>query len=209
MNPENIKAVVFDCDGVLFDTTDANRTYYNEVLASFGKPSLTQEQFVNVHMFTVRQAIEYLFSEEKNLEPVFMRLKQIGYHKFVRYMKMEPGLMDLLKALKKNGYIRAIGTNRTDTMAKVLEDYHLSDSFEMVVTAADVKKPKPDPEQLLQIKNRFFLDPEQMIFVGDSTYDEQAARHAGCWFIAFKNSLLKADLHVCSMDDIGRFLGIN
>lgn len=205
---EKIKAVIFDCDGVMFDTSDANRTYYNEVLAYFGKPALTQEQFVNVHMFTVKQAIEYLFPEEQNLDRVFMRLQEIGYHKFIRYMKMESGLISLLKALKSNGYIRAIGTNRTNTMAKVLEDYNLADYFEMVVTAADVEKPKPDPEQLLKIKERFFLDSEQMIFVGDSDYDQQAARSAGCWFIAFKSPLLEADLHVKSMDEIAKFLSI-
>ena len=45
-----IRAVVFDCDGVMFDTADANRIYYNRVLERFGKPPLNQEQFINVHM---------------------------------------------------------------------------------------------------------------------------------------------------------------
>ena len=38
MDPSKIKAVVFDCDGVMFDTADANRRFYNEVLETFHKP---------------------------------------------------------------------------------------------------------------------------------------------------------------------------
>jgi len=57
MDISKIKAVVFDCDGVMFDTAVANRKYYDEVLQAFGKSALNDEQFVNVHMMTVKGAI--------------------------------------------------------------------------------------------------------------------------------------------------------
>jgi HAD superfamily hydrolase (TIGR01509 family) len=204
-----IKAVVFDCDGVMFDTAMANRKYYDEVLQNFDKPALNEEQFINVHMMTVEEAIAYLFPEMADLSSVYDCLKNIGYHKFIPYMIMEKGLKELLIKLKDNGYIRGIGTNRTNSMEQVLEDFHLEDYFEVVMTAAKVKKPKPDPEQLLLIMEQFKLKPDEILFIGDSDYDRLAAARAKVGFAAFKNPDLKADFNVQSMDEIARIFQIN
>lgn len=200
---------MFDCDGVMFDTALANRKYYDEVLSGFGKSPLSPEQFVNVHMMTVTSAIEYLFPDMEDLTPVYESLKNIGYHKFIKYMEMEKGLVELLVKLKEKGLIRGIGTNRTNTMEKVLADFDLEPYFEVVITAAKVKHPKPDPEQLLVIMDQFDLTPDQMLFVGDSDYDRLAALGAGVGFIAFKSPDLKADWNVDSMDEIAEILEIN
>jgi HAD superfamily hydrolase (TIGR01509 family) len=208
MNLSQIKAVVFDCDGVMFDTAAANRKFYDQVLAHFQKPPLTDEQFVQVHMMTVADAISYLFSDMADHEPVIRCVKQIGAHNFIQYMEMADGLRDLLETLSSSGYIRAVATNRTDTMGKVLEDFGLESLFDMVVTAADVTQPKPYPEQLEKIMARFSLRPEQVLFIGDSTYDHQAARAAGTVFAAFRQPLLEADLHAKAMADIAAALRI-
>lgn len=204
-----IKAVVFDCDGVMFDTALANRKYYDEVLTFFQKPVLNEEQFINIHMMTVKEAIEYLFPEIEDLSSVYECLSHIGYHKFIDYMVMEEGLQELLEGLKKKGYIRGIATNRTNTMEKVLEDFHLQDCFEVVVTAATVKHPKPDPEQLLLIMKKYRLKPDEILFIGDSEYDRQAAVSAKVRFAAFKNPGLKADVNVNSMNEIAGILQID
>jgi HAD superfamily hydrolase (TIGR01509 family) len=202
MDISTIKAVVFDCDGVMFDTALANRKFYDEVLAKFDKPPLTDVQFVNVHMMTVGEAIQYLFPEKENHKAVFSCLKQIGYAKFIPFMKMEEGLVRLLERLKEKGFIRAIATNRTNTMEQVLQDNDLESYFEMVVTSADVEKPKPDPEQLIKIMAAFQLSPTEVLFIGDSEYDQRAAQSAGTWFAAFKQPKLTADIHVTAMADI-------
>jgi len=204
-----IKAVVFDCDGVMFDTAVANRKYYDEVLKRFDKPALNEEQFVNIHMMTVMNAIEYLFPEMDDLSRVYDSLKNIGYKKFIKHMSMEEGLKELLIKLKDNGYIRGVATNRTNTMEKVLEDFDLEEYFEVVMTAAMVKKPKPDPEQLFLIMERLELKPDEILFIGDSDYDRQAAASAKVGFAAFKNPKLKADFNVETMDDVAMILQIN
>jgi HAD superfamily hydrolase (TIGR01509 family) len=145
----------------------------------------------------------------EDLTRVYDCLKHIGYPKFIRYMTMEKGLKELLISLKNKGYIRGIGTNRTNTMEKVLEDFHLEDYFEVVVTAQTVKNPKPDPEQLLLIMKKFNLKPVEILFIGDSEYDQQAAVRAKVWFAAFKNPALPADVNVNSMDEIAKILQIN
>lgn len=209
MKTGRLKAVIFDCDGVLFDTADANRRYYNEVLEKFGKSPLTDDQFQKVHMYTVKQALEFLFPERDNLEDVFRCLKEIGYRKFIAYMRMAPGLRDLLSRLRAAGYITGVATNRTDTMAKVLADNNLSSEFDIVVTAADVENPKPAPDQLEKIMKRFNIKPAEILFAGDSSFDMLAAERAGAVFVAFSNPDLRADHHVERMDEIGEILQIN
>jgi HAD superfamily hydrolase (TIGR01509 family) len=208
MNLSRIKAVVFDCDGVMFDTALANRKFYDQVLDHFNKPPLTDAQFIQVHMMTVKDAVSYLFPEFSDHEPVFRCVKQIGAHNFIQYMEMAKGLKELLTDLSSSGYIRAVATNRTDTMPRVLKDFHLTDHFDMVVTAADVTYPKPHPEQLEKIMARFSLQPDQVLFIGDSVYDQQAARAAGTVFAAFRQPKLDADLHAQAMADIAAALGI-
>lgn len=209
MDISKLKAVVFDCDGVLFDTARSNRKFYDEILAAFGKPNLTQEQFVMVHMMTVGAAIEYLFPDFEDPGPVYEKIKEIGYAKFIPYMEMEKGLPKLLEQIQKRGWIRAIATNRTNTMESVLVDNNMTRDFEMVVTAADVDHPKPAPDQLKKIMAAYGFSPEEIIFVGDSEYDQRAAYSAGTWFIAFKQSGLDAHFHVRSMSEIGKLLRIN
>ncbi len=209
MDVSKIKAIVFDCDGVMFDTAVANRKYYEEVLNEFNKPQLTDEQFTNIHMMTVKAAIEYLFSEMADISKVYDCLKNIGYHKFIEYMRMEKGFEKLLGLLKDNGYIIGIATNRTDTMENILKYFNLEKYFDIVMTAAKVKNPKPDPEQLLIIMEKFQLNPDELFFIGDSQYDGQAAERAKVRFAAFKNSDMKADFNVDSMDEIARILHIN
>lgn len=209
MNLNILKAVIFDCDGVMFDTAEANKKFYNELLEYFGKAELTDKQFIKVHMFTVFQALEYLFPEMETLDKVYKRIKKIGYNKFIKYMRMETGFKKLLSELKNNGYIRGVATNRTDTMDKVLNDNNLTNDFDIVVTAADVESPKPAPDQLIKIMNHFDIKKDEILFIGDSEYDELAASNAGTLFAAFKNSSLKADFHFESMNQIGEILGIN
>ncbi len=208
MEIENIKAVVFDCDGVMFDTADANRMYYNDILRHFGKADLTDDQFKKVHMYTVKEALEYLFPEMDSLYEVYNYMSGVGYDRFIPHMKIEPGLRELLESLKLKGYIRAVATNRTNTMPIVLKEHKLENQFDMVVTAADVKNPKPEPDQLLKIMSAFNLESDNVIFIGDSQYDAIASFKAGTFFIAFKNKMLDADFHVDSMDEIGEILNI-
>ncbi|MCP4673328.1 MAG: HAD-IA family hydrolase, partial [Desulfobacula sp.] len=141
-----------------------------------------------------------------DLSKVYDCLKNIGYHKFIEYMKVEKGFEKLLNLLKDNGYIIGIATNRTDTMENILEDFNLEKYFDIVMTAAKVKNPKPDPEQLLKILEKFKLNPDELFFIGDSQYDGQAAVRAKVRFAAFKNADMKADFNVDSMDEIARIL---
>ena len=187
----DIKVVVFDCDGVLFDTEKANKAYYNQVLNHFGAPDMTPEQFAYAHMHTADESIAYLFQDLGKYEEAQAYRKQMGYFRFIDTMEIEPHLKPLLRKLRPK-YGTAIATNRSDTMQAVLEVHDLVGCFDMVVSALDVAHPKPHPESLNQILAYFRIDPGNAIYVGDSIVDEQAAKAAGIPLVAYRNPSLSA-----------------
>lgn len=205
MQSSDIKVVAFDCDGVMFDSTNANKAYYNQILRQFNLPEMSAEQFGFVHMATVDEALAYLFDQPDMLNDAIAYCRQMTYMPFIRHMVMEPHLVQLLEGLRPD-FKTAIATNRTNTMDRVLAEHNLQGRFDKVVTAADVKRPKPHPEQLLLLLDYFGIEPHQMVYIGDSKVDAEAADEAGVYFIAFDNPTLKAHLHIRSLGQVIEFL---
>ena len=185
-----IRCVIYDCDGVLFDSFEANTKLYNDLCAMVGRESLRREEMDYVHTHTVFEAIHFIFGGRDDLEKKALEIlkeKQVDLKKYVHYLKMEPHLIEALERLKEKGILRVINTNRTTSMPYIMERFNLWPFFEMVVTALDVKNPKPHPESVEKIMAAFKLNKEEAVFVGDSEVDKQTAESSGVKFIAYKN----------------------
>lgn len=200
-----IKVVAFDCDGVMFDTAAVNRQYYNRLLALVGKAPMTDAQFEFVHMHTVTASLAHLFGDGEALAAAIIRRKEISYFSLIRYMEMEPTLRRLLTSLQGRCAL-AVATNRSDTMEQVLVDHDLAAFFDLVVTAMDVENPKPHPDQLLKIMRHFDAAASEVLFIGDSQLDAEAAAGAGVEFAAYNNTALQADHHLASLAEIGEIV---
>jgi len=199
--------VAFDCDGVLFDTEQANRIYYSNILQHFGRPAVTDEQFAFVHMHTIFESLAYLFPDEKTLAAVHVFRKTMDYQQYLGYLTVEPHLVSLLEKLKPQ-FKTAIATNRTDTMNRLLAKFDLDGYFDLVVTASDVERPKPHPDVLLKISDYFNIRPDQVIYIGDSRLDELAARAAGMPLVAYRNPELSAEYYVNGLNEIEGLLEV-
>jgi phosphoglycolate phosphatase-like HAD superfamily hydrolase len=66
----------------------------------------------------------------------------------------------------------------------------------MVVTALDVKNPKPHPESVEKIISSFNLNREEVVLIGDSEVDQQTAASSGIKFIAYKNREIPNDAFI-------------
>ncbi len=201
MNTQKVKwktrCVIYDCDGVLFDSIEANTKLYNNLCAMVGRFPLREEEMNYVHTRTVYEAIHFIFGKEDGLEKRALELlKQVDLRDYIVYLKMEPYLLQMLNLLKSHGIIRVINTNRTTSMKHVMERFGLWPFFDMVVTALDVENPKPHPESIEKIIHAFHLDKEETVFVGDSEVDQQAAESSGIKFIAYKNREIISDAYI-------------
>ena len=193
------KLLILDCDGVMFDTTEANRTYYNRLLRAVGLPDITDEQFTYAHMHTVFESVDYLFKTPTRIERAHQLRQQMSYAAVIKEMRIEPTLRVVLESVRP-ALKTAVATNRTDTMNRVMTEHGLTDLFDLVVTALDVKQAKPHPEMLEKALSHFGLNPDHALFVGDSVVDQRAAQAAGVTFAAFRNRSLAADLYVDQLD---------
>lgn len=205
MKPDVIKAVIFDCDGVMFETKGANAAYYNRILQHLDRPELTPAQLAYCHMHTVDNSLRFLCEDNGQLEKARAYRQKMGYRDFIPMMEMEPHLKPLLRQLRPR-IKTAVGTNRSDTMTDVMQVHGLTDDFDLVVTALDVPAPKPAPDILNQVLSTFRLNAAETIYIGDSEVDELAARAAGIPLVAYRNRTLKAWRHIDRLDEISGLL---
>jgi phosphoglycolate phosphatase len=200
-------AVIFDCDGVMFDSRRSNTNFYNHLLSHFGLPLLRDEQVAYIHMATADESVRYIFRGTPFLEQALAYRFQMDYTPFIQDMVPEPGLRELLAWLKPTCGL-AVATNRSNTIGKVLESYGLADTFDIVVCSLDVTSPKPHPESLFKILDFFSIRPDQALYVGDSTVDAETAKAASVQFVAYKNKNLDAAFHVEQLLDIASVCGL-
>ncbi len=201
-----LKLLVFDCDGVLFDSREANRAYYNAICKALGRPPLTEEEFHYVHMQTAENSVRFLFRDYPHLlEKALTFQKNLNYETFLPLLKPEPGLKELISSVRPP-LKTAVSTNRTTTMGRILEIFDIAPFFDLVVTALIAPKPKPHPEALKIILDHFGVDPKETLYVGDSLVDYQLTESLGVPLVAFKNRELPAAFHVNDFYELRRLL---
>ncbi len=190
---------IFDCDGVLFDSKDSNRAYYNTILKGIDRHPMTEKELNFCHMHTANESIDYLlrFDKEK-ITKAKEYAAHLDYGQFLKFIRMEPGFKEVLATIRPP-LLTAISTNRSTTMPRLVDIFELDKWFDEIVCALDVRHPKPDPEGVLLILDRLNVSREKAIYIGDSMVDEEVASRAGLSFIAYKNAGLNADFYVQSL----------
>jgi len=197
--------IIFDCDGVMFDSQQANINFYNHILSHFGLPPLTDKDVEFVHMHTAVESLHYIFRGTPYVAKAQEYRLKLDYVPFIKDMVMEPGLKEVLNILKPN-YRLAVATNRSNTIEKVLAINGLSHYFDIVVSSLDVENPKPHPEPIFKILNFFQIEPQECLYVGDSEVDFTVCQASGVPFIAYRNKSLKADYYIDNLLDILKIL---
>lgn len=197
-----LKALIFDCDGVMFDSKETNRAYYNHLLAAFGLPPMDADELEYVHIQSVYKSVAHIFRNSSvPIDKVHEFRAKDDYRPFFRYMTMAPDLRQFLTIVHRH-FKLAIATNRTNTMEMILEDFDLATFFDKVMTVENSRRPKPSPEPLLEITETFACQTSEALYVGDSTVDEECARGCAMPFAAFRNPRLSACYHINSFMEI-------
>ena len=193
--PRGIAGVIFDCDGVMIDSREANNIFYNRVLAWFGLPPMTIEQENYCFMATSRQALLHIVPSSLHGQIDHVIRHEVIYQRdIVPMLRLQPGFMDFIGNLRSRGVRMAVHTNRKlDGIQTVLDIFSLPSYFNPVV-AADTAAPKPSPEGTRHICAAWQCPPQHVLFVGDSEHDKEAARGAGVIFAAFNGGPLRGEI---------------
>ncbi len=160
----------------------------NRLRHDLGLPPLSEEQ---VQRFVGKGAENLVRSslrvdlDEEQVESLFKPAMQAFNHHYQavngEYATPYPGVHEGLQAMQAQGLRMACVTNKPVTFTfPLLQKTGLRDYFEVVYGGDSFSRKKPDPMQLLRACADFGLPPAQVVAIGDSINDAQAARAAGC-----------------------------
>lgn len=199
---EQVKGVIFDCDGVLVDSRDANRMYYNLIREGLGMLSITPEEEAYVHMHSVTECLARIIPADRLEEADEVR-RNLNYEDIFPYIFLEDGLVEFLDILAGRNIRLAVHTNRTNTVERLLRHFEIDRYFHPVVSAGSLKRPKPDPEGVHRILDAWELPGASVAYIGDSALDERSALASGVPFWSYKNPGLSAAMYVPDFATLG------
>ena len=175
----NIDTVLFDFDGTVMNTNDV-------ILQSWQHTFRTlrgREEDPEVLLKTFGEPLETTmkkFFPEMPVEESIEVYRSFHYDNFGDLISVFPGMDDLIAEVKRRGYRLGLVTSRLyNTTMQGLEKYGLKEYFDVIVTANDTTKHKPDPEPVNITLEKLGAKPENSIMLGDTLFDLLCAKNAG------------------------------
>lgn len=184
----DIRAVIIDLDGTMLDTAADFHVAINRMRAEFALPPLdisSIKEFVGKgteNLIRRVLAVDYdLHAIEHHFEPALASYQRHYLAINGDYSSLYPEVVAGLEKLHADGMRLACVTNKPLAFAiPLLKKTGLHDYFEVIYGGDSFAQKKPDPTPLLQVFADFSVTPQQVVAIGDSSNDAQAARAAGC-----------------------------
>ncbi|EJM97037.1 phosphoglycolate phosphatase [Herbaspirillum sp. YR522] len=184
----HIKAAIIDLDGTMLDTAGDFHVAVNRMRAELGLSPLAQETIVNfVGKGTenlMRRVLAVDYGEDEAEQYFDRALASYTEHYLAingDFADLYPQVRQGLEAMTAKGLRLACVTNKPIAFTlPLLEKKGLRGFFDVVYGGDSLPRKKPDPMPLLQVCQDFGLAPAQVVAIGDSSNDAQAARAAGC-----------------------------
>ncbi len=170
-----IELVMFDADGVLFDSTESNVAYYNWIFAKVGEAPLDRDEEISA----VSYAASEVFAARARgdaaklgmMHALTRNMDQTPFFKMLRPpFELRPFMLEL-----KNRYKLGLATNRSATVPALVEHLGLAGIFDAVASALDQVRPKPAPDILRLCLDRANVAAARAVYVGDSRIDREAS----------------------------------
>ncbi|MBQ6174517.1 MAG: HAD family phosphatase [Clostridia bacterium] len=180
MNP---KAVIFDMDGVIFDSERATFNGWQELADKYGFECLEipYRQCIGVNEARSREIFLSFYGPDFPYDDL-SREQSRNYHS--RYdggrLPQKPGVHALLTALRAAGYFIALASStRTSTVTSQLRDAGILPFFDRVIGGDMVERSKPNPDIFLKALESTGIAPEDAVVIEDSFNGIRAAHRAG------------------------------
>ncbi len=186
--PLRVKAVMIDLDGTLLDTIPDLAVAANLMLTEMSMPALPEATIRNFVGKGINNLIERTLTGSMDGKPdaaLFEAALPI-YERSYRavngkHTTIYPGVKEGLDLLRAQGFPLVCVTNKSERFTLPLLDHvALSGYFVSVVAGDTLPQKKPDPAPLLHACKQLNVAPNEMLMIGDSMNDAQAARAAGC-----------------------------
>lgn len=207
LNVSNIKAIVFDWDGTLYNNVPAMKAATQEVLGRFeadypgdnaisefmdlmtelsenNLPTTLLNHYKILHKIPLFRDIPYL----QQLQVLFMIYSK--YKEYSEFSQLYSGTEELLKSLSEKYDLAILTSSKREEIDQILDKYGLVNYFKSILTLDDIRNPKPDPEGIQKALKTLKYKPENVVYIGDSATDILTARAASVASIAVSNGLI-------------------
>lgn len=178
----NYEAVVFDMDGVIFDSERAVMNCWLELAQKYDIKDIEKPYFacVGTTMTRTREIMLETYGEDFPYDE-YARESSLMYHE--KYdggkLPMKPGVMELLSYLKGKGKKIALASStRRETVTNQLRWAEIIDYFDVIICGDMVARSKPAPDIFIKACQELGVSPESTYAIEDS-YNGIRAAHAG------------------------------
>lgn len=208
-NMLHIKGVIFDMDGTLIETTEADYLAWKRVFADYHKELSFEDYFPLIGMKSAMVVQSRLsLDEEETKKALSQKMRYFSEIVTEKGIQVVPYAIKFLKQLQEEHLKIALATSsRQEKMKLVLQLTNLTTYFDEIVTGDLVHKSKPAPDIFLKAAEKLQLKPEDCLVVEDAANGVKAAKNAGMKCVAITTThtedlLQQADLVVNSYEDL-------
>lgn len=187
-----IKAVLFDMDGVIVDTEPLHHKAYFKMFEDVGVKVEEElyQSFTGQATKYVCQQLKDIFNLSESVEELIQKKRTYfkGYFDNDPDFDMLPGVFELIQYYHANGVKLVLASSASmNTITWVFDKFGLHSYFVDKISGADLKASKPHPEIFERAAQLANEERENCIVIEDSTNGIQAAKSAGIYCIAYKS----------------------
>ena len=180
LSGEKSCAVLWDCDGVLANTTPMQLKAYKRAFAQQGVQIEDRDYVLNAGRKDIFQHICSVYGVACNFEQWYETKTRVYWDELAKGLSIEPGVLALLSDLENQGYVQAVvsSTSRAN-LTRILSQLGIRKFFQELISFEDCSKGKPHPDPFLKAAQILGVSCPRCLVIEDSIYGVTAAQAAG------------------------------
>jgi len=183
------RAVLLDVDGTLIDSNDAHTRAWVEVLARHGFDAPYEEirRLIGMGSDKLLPEVAGISSESPRGKQISEERGELFRSRYLPHLKPFPSVRELLERMRADGKQLVIATSAHDEELKgLLKIAGVEDLIQGETSSSDAENSKPDPDIVAAALRKSGCPPPDVVMLGDTPYDVEAARKAGAAVIALR-----------------------
>jgi HAD superfamily hydrolase (TIGR01509 family) len=185
-----LRGVIFDVDGTLLDSNDAHAQSWVDTFAEAGYdvPFDVVRPLIGMGGDKVLPKAIGIAADSDEGKKLTKRRGEIFRKKYLPNLKPLDGSRDLLLRVRADKLKPVVATSaKSEELEGLLKAAQVADLMEEKATASDAKQSKPDPDIVEAAVEESELPASDLVMIGDTPYDVEAATRAGVRIIAFRS----------------------
>ena len=185
-----MRGVIFDIDGTLVDSNDAHAQAWLETFAEAGYdvPFEVIRPLIGMGGDKVLPKTVGLKHDSREGKTLSKRRSEKFREKYLPALRALPGSRQLVERVRADGLKPIVATSAKDEeLTGLLQAAEVADLMEEKATASDAKRSKPDPDIVVAAMEQAGLAAQEVVMIGDTPYDVEAATRAGIPIIGFRS----------------------